>query len=212
VISDPATGRRIEITTMAEALYEAMPRSPEAVALVTEAYLQSGRTDRAIRFIDTVLAGEDATGPVVLTLAEVSRRHGLGQEARLLDRVRGDDAVALDLSFADAYALADGGDVDGGLAVIDAAAADAAADAGEMIRRRRIAFLDAYRHPAALDAVRSLVEQSPASPDALSFALGTRAIWKRPELVRQAIDGLETLLGCSTRAPTRRPSWPAPSC
>jgi tetratricopeptide (TPR) repeat protein len=64
-------------------------------------------------------------------------------------------------------------------------------------------------------------EQSPASPDALSFALGTRAIWKRPELVRQAIDGLETLLGaCSRRPPSSRspagstrgsPSSPTPS-
>ncbi|HED54011.1 MAG TPA: hypothetical protein ENJ00_07395 [Phycisphaerales bacterium] len=102
-----------------------------------------------------------------------------------------------------ATALADAGDSEAGLALIDGRleAAKAASDAHvTQLEMARAAYLDRIADPDAIEAIRALADRYPDTPSIQVLVLESRSAWSDRELISRAVAKLRQATGDDSTA------------
>jgi tetratricopeptide (TPR) repeat protein len=180
-----------------ESVAAVVPDQPDIAQLVVELHLRRGDRPGAAAFMEGVLTRPDAGAAVLLTLAEVSRLHGLGLESRFLERAAAAGAPPLLVAVSQASVMADAGDFRAGLEHIDNAMRQSGGEAARSwpARQARALFLLRSGHPEGVAELRRLAHDFAASATAQSFVLGMPQTWEDEALVRQTLDRLRACVG-----------------
>ena len=190
-------GAAPDVVGMLETIHDERPGDPVLAGLLAEGYVLTGRRDLAKRFIDAALTLPDTTPALLLELAKVCRRYGIDSIEPLIEKADSIAPNSLAVAYSKADLLAQQGEVDRGLRVLDAAIAQLGGAPSSLLQahRARVSYLLQASHPDAMSALRAFVQQNKDSATVLSYALEQTELWRDRDLVRSVIDGLGEAVG-----------------
>ena len=200
-VTDRLTGRRMDIIAMLLELSAQLPHHPQVTALLAEAYVLHGQRASAVELMNQH-ATVDAPDPsILLALADVSSRYGLGMELTLLGRARSVDEHNVSVLFAEAEALAADGDIAAGLALLERALDSLGPEQAndEPTRLAYVRFLVRAKHRNAMNELESLADQFAGSPSVQTFVLAQPITWNNLPLIDKAITNLQAVLGSKSQ-------------
>jgi len=178
-----------------EACRETYAEVDEMMATVARGLAAQQRAEEA-RSVARRLIERDASlsAESIAALLRLNRQEdwGLAAEIRGLGEKRD---LSPALAFVLAVESADRGEAEEGLRSLRRAAEEADASQARAYERRIALYMDLIGHEEALDRLRALAEQNPRSSRIQIDLLESRAAWRDPGVVKEAIGRLKSTAG-----------------
>jgi tetratricopeptide (TPR) repeat protein len=196
-ITEPETGRPVDLVALLEDTYERSGQDPRFAVLLVDAYAAAGRNPEAIDLIDEFRARQGVSATTLLALADASARRGFGLEQSLVERALEIAGPTLEIIGIQAELLRRQGRTEDGLQLIERTLGQGpgGAEYTPAVRQMRAAYLARTRHPLALQALSEVLVADEASLTAAIMVLQQPIAWEDPELIARAIERLGTIVG-----------------
>jgi predicted Zn-dependent protease len=177
------------------------PDEPRTLAIQAKWLVRTGQGPAASEIIKRVLSAEEpASQSLLVQLAEISRQGGLGLEDECLRQSQKHHGLTLPVALSRAAKLASGGDVDGGLKLLEDARASSA-DADPQRWAVAVAtYLETADDSRAVDAWRDASEKFADKASVQQAALEARSVWADKQLSGALIERLGEALGTESAA------------
>lgn len=185
-----------DLVTAVDAAYEASQRAGAFLPLLADAYAAAGLRGRQETILSEALSRDDLSSPILLDLARLALRDGVGNPASLIDRAEMNGVTVASAALR-ADLLRKSGQAAEGLEVLELAQSIATDDETlAQWQRIRATYLATIDHPDAAEALLELMQQDGAEAvESASMVLGLSTAWKEKAIVDRAIEVLSGAVG-----------------
>ncbi len=192
-------GEARQLLNYIAAIQNAVAGEPNTAVLSVKLHAIAQDPEQA-RSVATGLLEQDPplTRQLLLQLAQTSNQFNLGLGPRVRQVVTQHYGASPDLALMDATRLAEQGQVDDALAMMEAGLAQAPADQQAAWALAQARLIEGYRPDQAIEAWAQLLDAYPQNAEVLSTALRAGSLRPRRDLQAQAIDRLRQVRGDSS--------------
>lgn len=185
-----------KLFALANLVQSQLPGEDTTLMIQIELLAKDGKKDQAAGIIKTALARTPvAAEPLLLRLAALSRRYGLGLEMECFTLCEKAHGITPDLAYAEAISQAFEGRADAGLNLFDSLAAKVGRPTEQRWRLARAKYLDATSNPEAKAAWIELGDSFPDKLDIQQAAVNARCVRGDWDFQLRTIDRMRLLTG-----------------